>query len=111
MANHGLVRAQETLDAAAAALADAQQLLDFTKAGADAEGLMAALQETAALYKSLHGKAVSAGLRVPREARLQSDADVVWTKDDLIGAQVRRRPLKPCFCPICSLGDDEHIDA
>jgi hypothetical protein len=68
-------------------LNNAKQELDFTKTGEDAESLIAALQESAAVYKSLHRKALAAGIKMPRSATIVSDKTAVWSKDDLIGAQ------------------------
>jgi hypothetical protein len=51
------------------------------------ECLSRALQEAAAAYKSLHIKALGAGLKMPRSATIESDKTGVWSKDDLIGAQ------------------------
>ena len=68
-------------------LNNAKQELDFTKTGEDAQSLIEAVQEAAAVYKSLHMKALSAGIKVPRSATIVSNQTAVWSKDDLIGAQ------------------------
>ena len=75
------------VDEAVEVLNAAKQELDFTKTGEDAEALRAALQEAAAAYKALHIKARSAGVAVPKDAAILADEEVVWAKEDLIGAR------------------------
>lgn len=84
---HGCACVQNTVDEAVEVLNAAKQELDFTKTGEDAEALQAALREAAAAYKALHIKARSAGVPVPKDAAILADAEVVWAKDDLIGAR------------------------
>lgn len=78
---------QEMVDEAVEVLNAAKQELDFTKTGEDAEALGAALLEAAAAYKALHIKARSAGVPVPKAATILADEEVVWAKEDLIGAR------------------------
>ena len=78
---------QDTVDQAVEVLNSAKQELDFTKTGEDAEALREALREAAAAYKALHIKARGAGVPVPKDASILADAEVVWTKEDLIGAR------------------------
>eukprot|EP00892_Ulva_mutabilis_P003922 jgi/Ulvmu1/1901/UM012_0060.1 len=82
-----LESARETVDEAVEVLNAAKQELDFTKTGEDAEALSAALLEAAAAYKALHIKARSAGVPVPKAAGILADEEVVWAKEDLIGAR------------------------
>lgn len=79
--------AKATRAVAESDLAKAKAELDFTKTGEDAEALLAALADAAAVYKSLHIKARSAGLRVPRDAIISSSDKSVWEHDDLLAAK------------------------